>query len=228
LHRDGSGDQLNQWPPVEMPADDHADPKYHEGDQDNDHAAIPEPTTWAPVSIMRFGIRDTQRLTSGWHFVNEYTGSLHKEGEDKSVQVSSLVRSLSVIPGYISCLNWKLARFVLFSIMGFTESIYHEMYRHKILNISPGKTDTETEGFYRRWVDWPVESSAITGGSIPAYCLFALLSIASRLALNSVPGDHSGNLVVLATLYPTVNSNWVSSTAPLKSQSGFISSEGLW
>src|SRR5262249_19739808 len=55
----------------------------------------------------------------------------------------------------------------------------------------------------------------------------ALLIIASRLALNSVPAFHSGYLSVFATRYPTVINSRKSSTAPERSQSGFISSEGL-
>src|SRR5437763_1252713 len=52
--------------------------------------------------------------------------------------------------------------------------------------------------------------------------------IASRLALNSVPGFHSGYLSPCATVWPTMKRSCASSTAPDKSQSGLTSSEGLW
>src|SRR5687768_12411577 len=47
-------------------------------------------------------------------------------------------------------------------------------------------------------------------------------SEASRFALNSVPGFHSGHVSVSATEYPTMNSSRRSSTAPVRSQSGLI------
>src|SRR5262245_47415357 len=53
-------------------------------------------------------------------------------------------------------------------------------------------------------------------------------SIASRVALNSLPGFHSGNFAAFATLKPTRNSSCASSAAPMRSQSGFTSSEGAW
>src|SRR6185369_2522701 len=53
-------------------------------------------------------------------------------------------------------------------------------------------------------------------------------NIASRLALNSDPAFHSGYLSPCATRYPIIVSNCASSTAPVRSQSGFTSSETLW
>ncbi len=51
---------------------------------------------------------------------------------------------------------------------------------------------------------------------------------AARTARNSVPGFHSGYTGPCATASPTLNSNCASSTAPLRSQSAFTSSLGLW
>ena len=53
-------------------------------------------------------------------------------------------------------------------------------------------------------------------------------SISSRFALNSFPCVHSGRVSAFATRYPTAHSNWSSSTAPERSQSGFIWSDGAW
>jgi hypothetical protein len=53
-------------------------------------------------------------------------------------------------------------------------------------------------------------------------------SAASRIARNSLPGRHSGYRAAWATRYPTVSSSRTSSTAPSRSQSGLISSDGLW
>jgi hypothetical protein len=52
--------------------------------------------------------------------------------------------------------------------------------------------------------------------------------MASRFALNSVPGFHCGIAGCCATTYPTRNNTRVSSTAPLRSQSGFTWSLTLW
>ena len=51
---------------------------------------------------------------------------------------------------------------------------------------------------------------------------------ASRAALNSAPGFHSGQASDYAARQPTARSKAASSTAPLRSQSGSTSSEGLW
>lgn len=48
--------------------------------------------------------------------------------------------------------------------------------------------------------------------------------LASRRALNSVPGRHSGHFSPLATCQPTISSSWRSSIAPARSQSGRTSS----
>ena len=53
-------------------------------------------------------------------------------------------------------------------------------------------------------------------------------SIASRLALNSVPDFHSGHFDVLATSRPSSKKRRVSVAAPSKSHHGLISSLTLW
>ena len=53
------------------------------------------------------------------------------------------------------------------------------------------------------------------------------LSIASRFALNSLPGFQSGNLSACATRWPTANRTRRSSRVPVRSQSGITTSSGV-
>jgi hypothetical protein len=53
-------------------------------------------------------------------------------------------------------------------------------------------------------------------------------SIASRRALNSLPGFHSGGVSALATSRPIANSSCASLTPPSKVHSGLMTSLGWW
>ncbi len=66
------------------------------------------------------------------------------------------------------------------------------------------------------------------GQGLPTRGRYFVPSEASRAARNSFPARHSGHLVAPATRYPIVKSSLRSPMAPDMSQSGLISSDGLW
>src|SRR6185436_8430470 len=96
-----------------------------------------------------------------------------------------------------------------------------------VLNYAEGATD-ETDPCKSIYTDpfhlWLLRRSVYGVDGPPA----APFIIASRLALNSDPTFHSGYLSPCTTRYPIIISNCASSIAPVRSQSGLISSETLW